>query len=434
MISFISTFIFISCNKETIKEGIGKVIFSLNITKFNNLKSSDTIALKPTKVIVSIEDMSGKNVIDSKEIIIYQFGESYISEPVALAPGNYKLIKFIILNSENNAIYATPIEGSEKAYLVNDPLPINFAVIKDEVTKLTPEVITIATSTPADFGYETFSFNLVKIFDFQLAIFIYDDSIKNFKLTDAKISIKNGDKTVYENSLTAITNTITIREDISEYKIIITKSGYKTFDKTYKIDTLKSLSEPLMIILEKINVLVLQPGPEEGKDAVVASIIPDQNRGLSSTSSPYAWTQDGKVNIVRPLIDFNIKNFIQKGTIIKKATLYLFYAPYGISDKHEGSNEFYIKRIIAPWDELTVTWDNQPATTNEGAIFVPKSISQYQDYEIDITSLIQEIINKPESSYGIMMQLLYENPYNRAMFASSDYPDSTKHPKLVINF
>jgi hypothetical protein len=33
-----------------------------------------------------------------------------------------------------------------------------------------------------------------------------------------------------------------------------------------------------------------------------------------------------------------------------------------------------------------------------------------------------------------MMQLLYENPYNRAMFASSDYPDSTKHPKLVINF
>jgi hypothetical protein len=180
--------------------------------------------------------------------------------------------------------------------------------------------------------------------------------------------------------------------------------------------------------------LILQPDPKKGIDAVVCSIIPSENRGTTTHSAPYAWTQEGILNIVRPLINFNIKDKIEPDRIIKKATLYLYFAEYGSNTSHAGENEFYIKRITSPWEELSATWNNQPNTTSENQVLVPRSENQYQDYVIDVTALIQDIINNPENSYGIMLQLVNETPYNKVMFASSDNFDSAKWPKLEIEF
>jgi hypothetical protein len=79
-----------------------------------------------------------------------------------LAPGNYRLVQFLVLNNINTVIYAAPLEGSILAYLINDPLPLNFAVAKNESTQVAPQVLAVRNDdTPENFGYVSFGFKVV---------------------------------------------------------------------------------------------------------------------------------------------------------------------------------------------------------------------------------------------------------------------------------
>jgi hypothetical protein len=426
-----------SCKKESSNDYTKSTIqFSYNTKSQSDIKSAK-VAENAKYIVVSIVKDDGTNVINSEKIALFNFNGVLISNPVSLLTGDYELSQFLILDSADNVILATPFEGSEKAYLVNDPLNISFTIEKDVVCKLIPEVLSLEGSTPEQFGYATFSFSEISTLNFLVTTFIYDASVENFILTTAAIKVSANSKVIYNGNLEAITNNIAVNDEFENYTIEINKEGYKTYLQTFTNAELKLFfsstdNGPLKVILEKQDKLILQPGSEEGIDAVVCSIIPDENRGTTTHSAPYAWTQEGILNIVRPLIDFNLKNKIKQGTTIKKASLYLYFAEYGSNKSHAGENAFYIKRITSPWEELSVTWNNQPNTTDENQVLVPKSENQYQDYVIDVTALIQDIINNPENSYGIMLQLVNETPYNKAMFASSDNANSTKWPKLVI--
>ncbi len=60
---------------------------------------------------------------------------------------------------------------------------------------------------------------------------------------------------------------------------------------------------------------------------------------------------------------------------------------------------------------------------------LPASTSQFQDYtNIDITALVQEMINEPSTNYGFMIKLNNENYYRSMLFATSDYSNAAKHP------
>ena len=54
--------------------------------------------------------------------------------------------------------------------------------------------------------------------------------------------------------------------------------------------------------------------------------------------------------------------------------------------------------------------------------------------DIDVTQLVQDIVDNPASSYGFMILLQNEASYRAVYFASSDYTDSAKHPKLVVAY
>ena len=63
------------------------------------------------------------------------------------------------------------------------------------------------------------------------------------------------------------------------------------------------------------------------------------------------------------------------------------------------------------------------------------STSEMQDYKnIDVTAMIQEMINKPSENYGFMIRLVNENHYRRILFGSSDNANVKKRPKLVVDF
>ncbi len=185
--------------------------------------------------------------------------------------------------------------------------------------------------------------------------------------------------------------------------------------------------------------LIIQPDWQSGKDAYIESWANQnynkRNFGQHNEFQASAWTSAGKNTTVRSLIDFKIKN-ISKKTKIKSATLYL----YAVDNTTNGpghsvsnsSNAFILQRIISKWDETEVSWNNQPETTAENQISVAKSHSVMQDYMIDVTPIVQDMVSNPKESFGFMMKLVNEKKYRRILFASSDYPDASKHPKLVV--
>ena len=93
-----------------------------------------------------------------------------------------------------------------------------------------------------------------------------------------------------------------------------------------------------------------------------------------------------------------------------------------------------VQRITSEWNEQTVTWNNQPSTTTNGQVLVAGTSNAMLKYEIVVTKLIQDILETPSQSHCLMIKLVTEDYYRRVLFASSDYYDPSKHPKLIIEF
>ena len=184
--------------------------------------------------------------------------------------------------------------------------------------------------------------------------------------------------------------------------------------------------------------LVLQPGPEEGKDAVVHTLYPNTNTGIHKAFRSDSWTIQGVWLIERSFIEFDLSAIPESATVVEaKLSLYSHYDAH-LNQTHstlQGTNESWLRKIITNWDEFEITWNNQPAVTNANQILLPKSNYATEDYlDIDVTDLILDMINDPENSFGLRISLSYEHDYRRLAFASSDHQDPTKRPKLEITF
>lgn len=102
---------------------------------------------------------------------------------------------------------------------------------------------------------------------------------------------------------------------------------------------------------------------------------------------------------------------------------------------HVGStNSIVLQRIIENWSEYTVTWNNQPNTTNANEVVLPQSGNSLQDYtNIDVTDIVRDMIQNPTVSFGFLMKLQTEVTSNAMIFCSTDYPDSAKWPVLKLS-
>jgi hypothetical protein len=186
--------------------------------------------------------------------------------------------------------------------------------------------------------------------------------------------------------------------------------------------------------------LVLQPNAVNGKDAVLHGLSGevDINRGNDLQFVSSAWTFDGEPAVVRSLIEFNLKGIPPRKPIESaKLSLYAWDSTNGFRQhwSASGSNACWLERVISNWDESTVTWNNQPRTTKYNRVSIPESTSATQDYlEIDVTRLVQDIVNQPDSSFGFMLKLQNEFFYRNMNFCSSDHPNAALHPKLEIKF
>ena len=204
-------------------------------------------------LLVSIEDSAGGVVCDRKNILLFKMGEGFISEPVALEVGEYRLTEFLVLDDQEQVIFATPIEGSEKAYLVDDPLPIEFSVSKDVVTTVTPEVLDTEEAVPADFGYGGFSFEVVETFVFLVSVFV--ETQTGMELTEVQLTVTSGVEVLYDGSLGAETNAIEVRDGYETYDVLVEKEGYESYAQSFTDVELKGyFDSPLIVVLVESGV------------------------------------------------------------------------------------------------------------------------------------------------------------------------------------
>ncbi len=216
---------------------------------------SRTLDTDVSSVMVTIVDEESNEVYTREVIDLYRFDEAYLSAPISLNPGRYDLMEFFVLNQDNEVVYASPVSGSELASVVEEPLPISFRIGADETTKVVPEVIRTEDRPAEDFGYATFSFTVVDVFEFLLSVFVYDEESENFELTDADLALFVEDEKIHHQGLDAQTNGIALNSiDFEKIKLEITKEGYETYSGVFSMDSLKShANQPLMIILDKSN-------------------------------------------------------------------------------------------------------------------------------------------------------------------------------------
>jgi len=271
LIIALTTFVFQRCKKESNVQqpSQSQVEFS-----FSSIQLKSTEGQGLAFVVLTIEDAKGNVIKSSEKLEIYSMNGNYISKPLSLKTGDYNLSRFMVLDASNNVVYAAPTQGSAKAYLVKKPLPLSFTIQKDNVTKVSPEVISTVDCRPEDFGYATFSFEIAKTFDFLVGAFVYNDVSKNFDLTTASINIYSDTNLVYSGKLLAnttatlsnydalgITNKITLPEKYNNYTIIISKSLYKDYNKAFTKEELrlqyrKEDKGPLVVVLEKLPVQI----------------------------------------------------------------------------------------------------------------------------------------------------------------------------------
>lgn len=271
----------LSCKKESSTpptQGQVEISFSFSALKQMLASTTDTVTTSGCySVVVTIEDEKGKTVKDAEKIEIFNMNGSFIGKPLSLSTGNYSLTRFLIVDRNNNVLYASPLKNSSNAALVRQPLPISFTIKNNTVIKITPEVISVAQSKPEDFGYATFGLNIAETFDFLIGVFVYSETAQNFELTSASLSVlrdstvsifnenltvkTDGSGTIPQYNSIGVTNKVTLPERYPSFTLVISKPGFQTYRKYFSKEELRthysSLDKgPLVITLNKSAIVV----------------------------------------------------------------------------------------------------------------------------------------------------------------------------------
>lgn len=190
--------------------------------------------------------------------------------------------------------------------------------------------------------------------------------------------------------------------------------------------------------------LSLQPGPDSGNDTYVSFLSNDptwangnNNSGpqTSKELSAVAWSYNGGLSLTRTYISFNLAQIPANAEIIS-AKLSLYGLPSSVVSPqgNQGDNQIVIQEVTGNWNESTITWNTQPSTSGTNQIGMGPFTGTFNlDLaDIDVTLLVKSMHSVTEKTGGFCIRLKDETVYKSLVFASSEYPDASKRPKLVI--
>jgi hypothetical protein len=444
-----------SCNKDSGDNALGTAEFSISLPEgINQLKSASVdSAIVSYQLMVSVEDMNGHSVLSDKMIPLYTFGTGFVSEKIEIRAGEFKLTKFMVINPSGEVILASPQAGSPMAYLATKPLPFTFNIYPDRVTQLLPEVLSVAGLSPDQFGYVSFGVKVIKPLTFYTMCVLDPGNpmiMAPIQITNARLTVAANDGWHFTFMLQPMVNKLIIRGGSEFYKFLLEKEGYPSVTMQFTAAQLLATTYDNPLVL-KINwgtqyqMLTIQPGPEEGKDAMVSNLEPDKNFGshkyfeATFLSEPILTV----MRLNRSLIFFNLSQ-VPKSAIIRKVMLKLSYdLPIGwdstifVPGSSVTSTNFIggvLQQVTSPWEEGVVTWNNQPTSVELNQVYIPPFIRNVNFIEVDVTRLFVSTAANPLPNHGIKFKLYNEEKFPGFRFASSDFAEPAMRPKLTIYY
>ena len=96
-----------------------------------------------------------------------------------------------------------------------------------------------------------------------------------------------------------------------------------------------------------------------------------------------------------------------------------------------------MQKITEPWEEYKITWDNRPATTERGQVYISPFIRNANMITLDVTSIYvpdpsTDVADTP--GHGMLFRLWPDEWTPGFRFASSDYHAAEMRPKLTIYY
>ena len=155
-------------------------------------------------------------------------------------------------------------------------------------------------------------------------------------------------------------------------------------------------------------------------DTDVWEFIPDTNRG---TEQGFQVGCGGAGYLRNSLIKFDLSSY--SGATVNSAVLRLWvYASFGDFP----TDNIFIARNNADWDELIVTWNNKPGSAENTSITAPSTLFDW--WEIDVTDWVQDIVDGTDPNYGFQ---IYQGDTDYAGF-SMRTKEGTIHPELLLDY
>jgi hypothetical protein len=223
----------LSCDhEEAIIEKNGRVSFVVSHKTADGGRQSEENV--PASLLLSLADAQGNVIFENKRLELLQFGEGFVTESIVLTKGPYSITKFLVLNSANKVLHATPLEGSDKAAQVEDPLPLQFTVSENAGVEVKPQVLTVTSyDLPQSFGYASFGFDVVdgpETMKIKVRVELRVGSI-DYLDVDTKLVVKGFDSLKTEKWQKEFSyvgpsdNVLEIRADLDHYTIELQQWG-----------------------------------------------------------------------------------------------------------------------------------------------------------------------------------------------------------------
>jgi len=213
----------------------------------------------------------------------------------------------------------------------------------------------------------------------------------------------------------------------SSHVIKLDAFHYEIWEETVIVTANETTYLNPLLTYASIKYVTLQPGPAEGKDALVSSFLTESNYEGSSIIDAGNFASG---TTVRSYIQFNLSSVPADARVID-ADLKLYQ--YNSGTKNSTINLY---KVTSGWQEGTLNWNSQPnySTEAEYSTNITAGVVAWKSWDID--SFVQGWLDGTISNYGMALVNTDETTLDTFVyFHSSDYAtDTTKCPKLVISY
>lgn len=180
--------------------------------------------------------------------------------------------------------------------------------------------------------------------------------------------------------------------------------------------------------------LTLQPGIKDGIDVHVDDLNPNLTDNLTTICNAGYNTVGGTPTLSHNYLQFDLTS-IPAGSTVVSAKLSLTHSST-VPHSTSSDNAELLAKVTQLWYENTVTWNNQPTYSTTDTVQIGTTNVGDDKPNINLLSFVQDWVNNPLNNFGMVMHLVDE-PGSLGRFqsyASSDNPDSSARPKLVVEW